>query len=174
MPEIIRIEGEGAKRLQNALNNLQGKVGKVGWFEKSKYPDIVNPKTQKVTKGPPVATVAAINEEGWAARNIPPRPFMRPTIIAKQKSWAKIAESESKKIIAGESTIGQAMEIIGSTAAGEIRDKISEIQTPALKESTKRARRAKRKSKKVSDSFYKPLVFDGILRGTLTNTVESL
>jgi hypothetical protein len=174
MTGVIRIEGEGAKRLQAALNNLQGKVGKVGWFEKSKYPDIVNPKTKKVTKGPPVAMIAAINEEGWPARNIPPRPFMRPTIIAKQKSWAKIAESESKKIIAGTSTIGQAMEIIGSVAKGEIQETISAIHSPVLKEATIKNRVRQMANTSVVGNLTKPLVFTEILRGTLYNTVESL
>src|SRR5271166_2648698 len=98
MPSVIRIEGEGTKRLQNALNNLQGKVGKVGWFEGSKYP------SENGRPGIPVAQVAAINEFGSPSQNIPSRSFMRTTIIAKHKEWARIAESESKKIIKGSST----------------------------------------------------------------------
>jgi hypothetical protein len=149
------------KNLQIALKNLQGKVGKVGWFEKSKYED-----------GTPVAYVATIQEYGYPAGNIPPRPFMRTTIAEKQQEWKKIAESGSKAILNGKATVGTVMEAIGLKAAGDIRKKISLITAPPLSPRTIEARRSRRADKKTIGLLTKPLIDTGIMFGTLTNTVE--
>ena len=88
--KIERVSGAGSKQLEIALKNLQGKVGKVGWFEKSKYENGIS-----------VAYVATIQEYGYPAKNIPPRPFMRPTIVKQQVEWRKVAESGAKAVIEG-------------------------------------------------------------------------
>ena len=151
------------KQLQAALKNLDGKVAKVGWFENSKYPD---------KKGTQVAQVAAIQEYGWPARNIPPRPFMRPTIIEKEKEWRNLAESGVKAILAGNETIGTVMEKIGLRAAGQVRAKITEILEPPLSPVTIYNRFHRKSDKKTIGLLTKPLVDTGILLGTCTNIVE--
>lgn len=159
--KVTRVVTPAGKNLEVALKNLQGKVGKVGWFEKSKYED-----------GTSVAYVAAIQEYGYPNGNIPPRPFMRPTIAKKQQEWAKIAESGAKAVLAGKSQVGQVMEAIGLKAAGDIRKTISLITTPPLSPRTIEARRSRRADKKTIGSLTKPLIDTGIMFGTLTNTVE--
>ena len=154
-------EGKG---LKVALKNLEGKVGRVGWFEKSKYDD---------KEGTPVAYVAAQNEYGNPQKRIPARPFMRPTIIEKQAEWRKIALDSSKRILKGTSTIADVMELIGLKAAGDIRKKISSIWEPPLSPRTIQARLDRKANKKKVGNLTKPLIHTGIMLGTLTNTVES-
>lgn len=158
----VKREGKGLEKLAVALKDLNKKVGKVGWFAGSKYPEPPNL---------PVAYVATIQEYGWASKNIPPRPFMRPTIAAKQGVWKSIAESESRKIIRGESTVTQALDLIGQKAAGNIRETIAALTNPPLSPITIQ-RRVDRKTRKTIGSLDKPLIDTGLMYGTLTNTVE--
>lgn len=159
--KVKRVVEPAGRQLEIALKNLQGKIGKVGWFEKSKYED-----------GTPVAYVAAIQEYGSPINNIPPRPTMRPTITAKQNEWRKIAETGAKRVLAGTATAGDVMEGIGLAAAGDVRKAISVLTEPPLSERTIENRRRKRADKKTIGSLTKPLIDTGIMLGTLTNTVE--
>src|SRR5579859_3473356 len=129
--EVKRVVTPLGKNLKVALKNLQGKVGKVGWFEKSKYED-----------GTPVAYVATIQEYGFPAKNIPPRPFLRPTILKQQAEWRKIAESGAKAILAGKSSVGNVMEALGLKAAGDVRKAITLVFHPPLSPRTIAARQA--------------------------------
>jgi hypothetical protein len=162
MVATVRTKTEAGKHLEVALKNLEGKVGKVGWFEKSKYPD-----------GTQVAYVATIQEYGYPAHNIPPRPFMRPTILNKRNEWVKIAESGAKAVIKGDQAIDSVIEAIGLKAAGDIRKTISLIWTPPLSPRTIQARLNRRKNKKTVGNLDKPLVDTGIMLATLTNVVEN-
>lgn len=166
MVTVIREPAAAAKQLEFALKNLDGKVGKVGWFEKSQYPE------EKNRKSIAVATVAAIQEYGDSTRGIPPRPFMRPTIAQQQLVWSKIAEDGAKAILKGKSDVGAVMEAIGLKAAGDIRKTISSIWTPPLSPYTIQARLAKRNNKSHVGNLNKPLIDTGIMFNTLTNTVE--
>ena len=162
--KVIRVQSEVGKKLAVALKTLgDRKVGKVGWFEDSKYPE--KPHA-------PVAYVATIQEYGYPAGNIPARPFMRPTIRDKQTQWRLIAEQGAKAILKGSAKPGDVLEAIGLRAAGDIRKTISLITAPPLKESTIRARLAKRANKKTVGSLTKPLIDTGLMYGTLTSKVE--
>lgn len=160
--KIVEKPGKDAETLKTILKNLDGKVGKVGWFPSAKYED-----------GTPVAYVAAIQEFGSPANNIPPRSFMRTTIAEKEQGWAQIAENEAKKIVNGKQTTENAVTILVLKAAGDVRKKISTIYTPKLKESTIEARKRKRADKKTTGSLTKPLVDTGYLLGTLDTSVEN-
>lgn len=158
-------EHTSAKRaLEVALRELNNKkVGKVGWFEKSRYPD---------KDATPVAFVAAQNEYGNPNQNIPARPFMRPTIIAQQETWKKVAEQGARNILKGTQTSSDVLEMIGLKASGDIRKTISKITTPPLRERTIQARLARYKDKTTIGNLTKPLIDTGLMYGTLTNVVE--
>lgn len=159
--KVVRVVEPAGRQLEIALKNLEGKVGKVGWFEKSKYEN-----------GTPVAYVATIQEYGYSPRNIPPRPFMRPTIVEKQNEWRAIAESGARAVLKNTKTVADVMEGIGLKAAGDIRKKISAIFAPPLSPKTIEARLRRRADKKTMGLLTKPLIDTGIMFGTLTNTVE--
>lgn len=159
---IKRVKTKEAQRLQVALKNLDGKVGKVGWVHASMYID----------GRESVAEVAAQNEFGNPNKNIPARPFMRPTIQAEQNNWNKIIEHGSKQVLKGNQNIGDVLETVGLKAAGDIRKTISKITTPPLSPITIANRLSKRSDKNTIGNLTKPLIDTGVMYGTLTNSVE--
>jgi hypothetical protein len=159
---VKRTPGKGADQLKFALNNLDGKVGKVGWFENDKYPN-----------GTPVAYIATIQEYGDPPHNIPARPILRPTIIKHQEEWKEKVKQLVVLIIKKQLTIDQVMEMLGLNAAGDVRRYISTIQEPPLKDSTIAARLRQRADKTTVGNLTKPLVDTGKLLGSVSNTVEN-
>jgi len=160
---VERVKSPDFYRLNVALKNMDGKVGKVGWFEKSKYND--DDATQ-------VAMVAAQNEYGNPNQHIPARPFMRPTIAAKQNEWKSIVKHGAEQILNNNYTITNVLDLLGQKAAGDVREKISKITTPPLSSKTIEARLAKRKDKNTVGNLTKPLIDTGYMLNSLSNTVE--
>jgi hypothetical protein len=158
---VKRVDGPGKKQLEIMIKGLGNKVGKVGWLDRSAYEN-----------GVTAAYVAAIQEYGYAPKNIPPRPFMRITIANKQQDWKRLAETGAKAIAKGNSNMTRVMEGIGLKAAGDVRRTISTIQNPPLKQSTIDARLRKRSNKTTVGNLTKPLVDTGFMLATLTNSVE--
>lgn len=156
-----RTAGPGAERLRLLLSNVTDKVGKVGFFDTSKYED-----------GTPVAYVATIHEYGSPEQGIPPRPFMRTTVETKQTEWKAIATQGAKAMLAGNATGVQVLEAIGLKAAGDLRRAISQINTPPLKEATVAARRRGKADKQTTGSLTKPLVDTGTMLNAVSSSVE--
>ena len=119
-----------ADQITFKLRELEGKDLNVGWVAGKTYD-----KSNFTT-----AEVAVIAEFGSPAKNIPPRPIIRPTMIREKVKWSKIAEREARLIFKGKQTAEGALERIGLVAAGDMRDQIKRIHDPALKDSTVRAR----------------------------------
>ena len=152
----MRVAREGTKMLENAIEQLsQKKTTKVGWFETAKYPD-----------GTSVAYVAQILELGYAPKNIPPFAMLRQTIDMNEEEWSKFFNGVATKIIQGRMTLNQAMEALGLLVAGDVRKTISQITSPALKETTLELRRRR------GNTSTKPLVDSGLMLATVTSLVE--
>lgn len=133
------------KALQAKIDNLsaaKNKVAKVGIIEHQHYDD-----------NTPVAYIASIHEYGSPSNNIPPRPFMRPTISEKKSEWAKIG----KQILQNGGGVDSMLEMVGLRASADIVESISKIDSPPLQEATIKARNRKYKSKSPKSST-KPLV----------------
>lgn len=151
--------GPGRKKLDNILNGVVNKEGKVGWFESAKYPD-----------GTPVAYVASIQEFG--SGSIPPRSFMRSTAAHKRDEWKDNMKKGADAIANGGETMSSVMEKVGLGAAGDIRKTIATLTEPPLKQATINARLSKMADGKTVGNLDKPLVETGHMLNTLTNTVE--
>lgn len=121
-----------------AVKDANKKVVKVGIVGYQHYDD-----------GTPVAYVAAIHEYGSPSTNIPPRPFFRPTVAAQKKTWAGI----SQQILKNGGTVEDMLDSVGSRAAGDIFETISNIDAPPLAISTKKARN--RKAHKQTEKYGK-------------------
>ncbi len=173
-------------KFELALDALKGKVLKAGWVAEKFYPPkktiSFQGKKKIVTLRPVNFTTASagyIAEFGSIKRNIPPRPIMTPTNSEQKEAWKKIIEYEVRKIFKGEQTVEGALEVLGSRIAGDYRKKIKSIYEPPLAESTVQARVRERnqgRKNKISgatDSMRKPLVFDGIMLGSVTHAVEN-
>ena len=160
--DVKLIPGDGLKNLEKAINDLQNKVVKVGWFESAKYDD---------KKSTPVASVAEIQEYGSPKHNIPPRLGMREVIAKRSEYWSKIISSYSKKIINGTATVDQTLNVIGQQAQGDFKEHITQVTSPPLKPETIANRLRQRKDKITKGKLDKPLVDTGILLNTLTYVV---
>jgi len=153
---MVRVARQGTANLDNAIRQLaQNKVTKAGWFETAKYED-----------GTQVAYIAQILELGYASKNIPPFAMLRQTIDMHENEWKRFLQQMSLRIVKGQMTLDQAMEALGLLVSGDIRKTISTITSPALKQSTIKARQRR------GNSSTKPLVDSGLLLATVTSLVE--
>lgn len=152
---------EGTERLLLNIAGLEGLQGKVGWFETAKYPD-----------GTSVAYVASIHEFGYPEGGIPARSFMRSTAMESSKQWTLAFGRGVKAIASGTFNADQVMESVTLLAVGDIKKKISEIQSPPLAPATIAARRRRYKNKALTGNLTKPLVDTSLMVSSITNVVE--
>lgn len=129
--------------LKKQINILKNTVVRVGYFENSKRVD-----------GLPNAYVASIHEFGSPTNNIPPRPTLGPALQNNKEEFSKIIANSFKN-----GTIRDGFEMLGQLAVSKVKSEIATLKSPALKESTTRARlRGKKQGKSVSLTVAKPLV----------------
>ena len=136
------------KRLSEIARGLD-KAAKVriGFLENATYPD-----------GKPVAMIAAIQEFGAPARNIPPRPFFRQMIAAKSPEWPQaIADLAVSTDYDAAAMLGQT----GEAIAGQLRESIINLTEPPLAPATV--------ARKGSD---KPLISTGNMLNSVDYEVE--
>lgn len=193
VPEITRkSSGRSLSVVAKGLRALDGKVAKAGWFETSHYEDGTPVALVAATQeygahiNHPGGTPYRIGADGKAifvskaagaglpltkahAIIIPPRPFMRPTILREKQSWLEILASGSRSVMAGRTTAESVMEAIGARGAGDIRKSITQVWNPPLKASTIAARRRSLTDKKTVGALDKPLVASGIMLSTVTH-----
>ncbi len=137
------------------------KVGKVGWVEKSRY-----------TNGVLVAMVAAVQEHGDPAKNIPARSMLGATVEKQKDEWDKIVIELGKNLIENDSPFEVILEGLVSRASGDVRKTISDLTEPPLKKSTIAARLRKRKDRKTIGKLDKPLIDTGVLQDTVVGVVQ--
>lgn len=152
----------GFERLKIAIDDLDNMKLQVGWFEGLSY----DSKT-------PVAAVAAQNEFGNPLKNIPPRPFMRPTISNNEGDWKKLFKSASLDILAGNETADTVLDKMGQLVSGQVRASIIAVKTPPLSPVTIKQRLRIRADKKTIGLLTKPLVFEGILLNSTSYIVNN-
>lgn len=160
--KITRKAGK-IEALRQTTKELDKVIGRVGWFPAAVY-----------EKGEPVAGVAFVQEYGSAKREIPPRPFMRPTVTEKQVDWAKTTADLTRAAAQGKIAPKNVMSGLALAAEGHVRATITQISTPPLADATVRARKRRLADggKGAQASIAKPLVDTGVLLATLTSEVE--
>ena len=161
MITLTRKKSASFKAFEENVKELDGLTAKAGWFESSVYPN-----------GTPVAYVAAIQEYGYPAGGIPPRPFMRPTIARERANWRALMLSGAKAIVAGNETPYSVMDKISAKAAGDVAKTIASITSPPLKPATIAARARKRVDRSITTSLSKPLVDTALMINSITHVVE--
>lgn len=141
--------------LTRIAEELNKKTAKVGWFPTAVYPE----------NGQQAAYIAVIHEFGDPSHNIPPRPFMRPTIATKKTEWAGIVTGLFRQgMTTGE--LPDVLEVVGLAMEGDIRQAIADVTNPPLKPSTMRAR------KRRGNNNDKPLNDTGYMIASLTSVVS--
>lgn len=142
--------GDAFRKLNVALKDLHGVNGRVGYVEPATYPD-----------GPSVALVAAVQELGHGPSGIPPRPTLGPTIEAKAPTYRDQFAKGARAILRGEQTALTVMEAMVLVAAGDVKQSISELQSPPLKPATIRRK-----------GSAKPLIESGQMIQAVTGVAE--
>lgn len=114
---------KGGDKLEQALKDLSAKVKtastvRIGFLEDATYPD-----------GTSVPMVAAIQEFGAPARNIPPRPFFRNMISNKSGEWPKaIGDLLEKNKYDSKKTLEQ----VGAAIKGQLQQSIVDFDSVPL------------------------------------------
>ncbi len=138
-----------ASKLKEAIEQGGGTVGpkkvSVGFLEGATYPD-----------GTSVATVAAAQEFG--TDTIPPRPFFRSMVAAKQGEWGPaLAVQLTKTGFDVEKSLRRA----GEGIKGQLQQSILDTNSPPLAESTVKAK-----------GFDKPLIDTGVMLRSVDYRVD--
>lgn len=115
-------------------------VAQIGFPSGIAYPD----------GGPNVAYVAAIQEFGAPASSIPPRPFMQPTVKEKKEEWVKTLANSIPKVVMGEMSAFDSLDLVGNQAQADIQTKISDIDSPALSPITVLLRKWRKSGKTIT------------------------
>lgn len=161
MAQVVRKRDASVwNRLKSTIKTLDGLELKVGWFSTTRYED-----------GTPVAYVATIHEFGSSKANIPPRPFMRPTVAREEENWRRLIAQEAPKILDGTQSVESLFEMLGLSISGSIALTISEVTQPELEKSTVRAKMRKMGDQATEGALAKPLVETGLLMNSVTYTV---
>lgn len=156
MVKVTKVVGPARASINLGIKQFDNQQVKVGWFESAKYAD-----------GTPVAYVAAIQEFGYAPKNIPPRLGLRAlTQTRKREEWIETAGTLAKKVMTGTS-VDDALTILGQKVASDIQRHITQVDSPPLKPATIEARAAKTASGKITTTLAKPLEATGLMRGSV-------
>lgn len=153
----VRRDTSGTDRLLRVVEQLDGIEARVGYFETAKYED-----------GTPVAYVATIHEFGAPSQGIPPRPTMRPTIAKRKGEWARQLGAGMTLAARGEIEPRNVLDAVAQLAAADVRVSISQLTAPALEPATVRARQRQRADTRTVGNLTKPLVFTGIMLGSVS------
>ena len=82
--------------------------------------------------GVTVATIAAIHEFGAPGAGIPARPFIIPTAKKERAKWSKIIATGIKKVIKGNATVFDVLNVVGIQAEADMQTMVASISSPAL------------------------------------------
>ncbi len=142
----------GGDKLISRLNELAKSVTKsatlsVGFLEGATYPD-----------GTSVPLVAAVQEFGAPARNIPPRPFFRNMIAQKAESWP---DAVAALLETNDYDATQTLMQTGEGIKGQLQQSIKDTNSPPLAPATI-----------AKKGFSKPLIDTGVMINSIDYKVE--
>ena len=153
----ITQDNSGSEALEKLADQIKKSKIEVGFFESAKYPD-----------GTPVAYVAAIQEFGYPAGNIPSRPFFR-NAISQNDGWKPLATKAMSAVVEGRIELNQALNQMGLKMAADVKDSITDGSYEALKQSTLDARQSRKRTKGVAS---KPLIDTAQMLQSVTYAVN--
>jgi hypothetical protein len=141
--------GEETLRRLQAMMDLATNASsvRIGFLAEATYPD-----------GKPVAMIAAIQEFGAPRAGIPPRPFFRNMIAAKQGEWPKAVANLLK---ANGYDALRTLQQTGEAIAGQLRESVINTNAPPLAPATIRRK-----------GFAKPLVDTGHLLNSISYQIQ--
>ena len=170
-PMSIKIEFKGSKKINDRLKKMKAatqhiKGYDVGFFKGAHYSPLRKRKdksgkttTSRIKNPPSVAEVAAWQEFGVEARNIPERPFFRQ---ANKKVESPLLRLIHKNLTAKDEYILDENEVakMGLLHAGEIKKSITKLKEPPNTSQTVQAKGSSN-----------PLIDTGLMRASATYKV---
>ena len=121
----ITQDNSGSEALEKLADQIKKSKLEVGFFESATYPD-----------GTPVAYVAAIQEFGHPAGNIPSRPFFRNAISQNDGGWKDLANKAISAVVEGRMELNQALNQMGLKMAADVKDSITDGSYEAMQQLT--------------------------------------
>lgn len=124
--EIINTPDRALRELERIAKAMKkgGSSVRVGLPKGSNaYPD-----------GTSVIMVGAVHEFGSPKMGVPQRSYLRTTVIENRKKYKTLMAKLSKQIVDGNKTKKQALGLIGLKVQGDVQKKITDIDTPPLKD----------------------------------------
>lgn len=184
----------------NALTKTRNDyLVQVGWFENSKYSNgepigkIAAVQNYGATINHPGGTPYFAKDNGQAQfvslQNsnagklpktkphtivIPPSHFMEKTVEANKEDWKELNKNAWAAVFLGKESEDRAMKKFAMAVEGDIAKTITEINEPALKAGTIRARQNKYSNKKLKGALDKRLIATGEMLNALSHKVEKL
>lgn len=146
----VKRQNHKTQDVQRVLRELSAHSLEIGILDGNRYP---SPEGGG-DAGPYVAEVAAIHEYG--TKRIPARPFFRPTIDEKTPDWRGLIMRAALSSAASGSSVVPMLEVIADSAAADVFEYVSRLESTALKPSTvaARNRRGNTSDKPLIDSGY--------------------
>ncbi len=159
----VTTKGTADKELRKVAVTLGSKIQVVAGLPKKSapYPD----------SGVSVVLVGATHEFGSKSRNIPPRPFLRPTLRKHKNKYKDMARVVVRKAIKQQITLAVGAGKIGLEMQGDIIQTITKLDSPKLAERTikEKARTIRNKGKKAAAiaGAGNPLIDTGHMRQSI-------
>ncbi|QDP55902.1 MAG: hypothetical protein GOVbin8609_34 [Prokaryotic dsDNA virus sp.] len=121
--KIKKSPNKAIKKLEEIAKQMKGdNLVKVGLPKGSNnYPD-----------GTSVIMVGNVHEFGSPSRGVPERSFLRSTLNEKSGKYKNDLKKLGKKVLLGEMTSEQSLQMLGLMASSDVKDKITDIKEPAL------------------------------------------
>lgn len=131
MPIKIKLETKTDKKAEQAINNLKDGYVKIGWFEGQKEPNglLVSENAYMQNTG------FTIKHKNGKSTYVPPRPFMRNTLIREGKKWNDFWKKEYREVADGKIALKQALNRLGIVVKSNIQDTI--ISSDGIRPNTK-------------------------------------
>lgn len=147
----MEVRFKGGQKAQAYLDKLEGRLNRasrlqVGFLGDQTYPD-----------GTPVATVAAVQNNGSPAMGIPPRPFMSNAVRDHRAEWNK---AMSVALTQNDMDATAALTVVGLQMEEDIRQSIRDTNSPPNAPSTIRRK-----------GFDDPLVASGLMIDSVASKV---
>ena len=155
----MKVERHPNPHIDHVVQTLSRNQVAVGFFDTAKYPD-----------GTPVAYVAAIQEFGNPAGNLPARPFFRNAIAKNKQAFADNSRRGVLAAIEGRIAPEAMLEQLGMMGSSAVQESITDGSYEPLKQSTLDTKQSKKRTDGVSD---KPLIDTAQMLQSVSYAVES-
>lgn len=141
---------EGADELLKQLRQMGVDLAKapdvrVGVPSEGAYPD-----------GTPIETVGLVQEFGSEVNNIPARSYLRSTVSDNKKAYTDMLFKGLDSVVQGKTDVTTMLNYVGLQVEGDVKQKITDLDTPANKEATIKAKGSSN-----------PLVDTGLLQSSI-------